>query len=167
MLAAEVVHRLSSRGETLAFCESLTAGLASATVAQVSGASAVLRGGLITYATDLKVALAHVPQELIDEHGVVSPETAVAMAKGTRKGVVLATGGFPNDVQLRRELFPKTPTGQEHHTLAPETTTGDGLRMAREVGAHFVDDNNSAAAWCPVSLVPYFNGKTGVFPHIM
>ena len=84
MLAAEVVHRLSSRGETLAFCESLTAGLASATVAQVSGASAVLRGGLITYATDLKVALAHVPQELIDEHGVVSPETAVAMAKGTR-----------------------------------------------------------------------------------
>ena len=84
-----------------------------------------------------------------------------------RKGVVLATGGFPNDVQLRRELFPKTPTGQEHHTLAPETTTGDGLRMAREVGAHFVDDNNSAAAWCPVSLVPYFNGKTGVFPHIM
>lgn len=84
MLAAEVVHRLSSRGETLAFCESLTAGLASATVAQVSGASAVLRGGLITYATDLKVALAHVPKELIDEHGVVSPETAVAMAKGTR-----------------------------------------------------------------------------------
>lgn len=83
------------------------------------------------------------------------------------KGVVLATGGFPNNVELRRELFPKTPTGQEHFTLAPETTIGDGLRMAREVGAHFVDDNHSAAAWCPVSLVPYFNGKTGVFPHIM
>ncbi|WP_075722453.1 FAD-dependent oxidoreductase [Corynebacterium stationis] len=83
------------------------------------------------------------------------------------KGVVLATGGFPNNVELRRELFPKTLTGQEHFTLAPETTTGDGLRMAREAGAHFVDDNHSAAAWCPVSLVPYFNGKTGVFPHIM
>ncbi|HJG65187.1 FAD-dependent oxidoreductase [Corynebacterium stationis] len=83
------------------------------------------------------------------------------------KGVVLATGGFPNNVERRRELFPKTPTGQEHFTLAPETTTGDGLRMAREAGAHFVDDNHSAAAWCPVSLVPYFNGKTGVFPHIM
>lgn len=83
------------------------------------------------------------------------------------KGVVLATGGFPNSVELRRELLPKTPTGQEHFTLAPETTTGDGLRMAREVGAHFVDDNHSAAAWCPVSLVPYFKGKTGVFPRIM
>src|SRR5699024_6176629 len=41
------------------------------------------------------------------------------------------------------------------------------LRMAQGVGAHFVNDNNSPAAWCPVSLVPYFNGKTGVFPHIM
>lgn len=84
-----------------------------------------------------------------------------------RKGVVLATGGFPNNVELRRELFPKTPTGQEHHTLAPQETTGDGLRMAQDVGAHFANDNNSPAAWCPVSLVPYFNGKTGVFPHIM
>ena len=83
------------------------------------------------------------------------------------KGVVLATGGFPNNVELRRELFPKTPTGQEHHTLAPQETTGDGLRMTQGVGAHFVNDNNSPAAWCPVSLVPYFNGKTGVFPHIM
>ena len=80
---------------------------------------------------------------------------------------MLATGGFPNNVELRRELFPKTPTGQEHHTLAPQETTGDGLRMAQGVGAHFVNDNNSPAAWCPVSLVPYFNGKTGVFPHIM
>lgn len=84
MLATKVVQQLSSRGETLAFCESLSAGLASATIAQVPGASAVLRGGLITYATDLKVALAHVPQELVDEYGVVSPETAVAMAKGAR-----------------------------------------------------------------------------------
>src|SRR5690625_8027839 len=84
MLATKVVQQLSSRGETLAFCESLSAGLASATIAQVPGASAVLRGGLITYAADLKVALAHVPQELVDEYGVVSPETAVAMAKGTR-----------------------------------------------------------------------------------
>lgn len=84
-----------------------------------------------------------------------------------RRGVVLATGGFPQDVALRRELFPKTPTGREHHTLAPETATGDGLAMAREVGAKFVDDLASPAAWCPVSLVPYANGTTGVFPHIM
>src|SRR5699024_3768076 len=66
-------------------CESLTAGLASATVADVSGASTVLRGGLITYATELKVDLANVSQELIDVHGVVSDDVAAAMATGTRE----------------------------------------------------------------------------------
>ena len=84
MRAAQVVRQLAERGETLAFCESLSAGLASATIAQVPSSSAVLRGGLVTYATDLKVALAHVPQELVDEFGVVSAEVAAAMAKGTR-----------------------------------------------------------------------------------
>lgn len=82
-------------------------------------------------------------------------------------GVVLATGGFPNNVDLRKELLPRTPSGQEHWTLAPAETTGDGLSMAREIGAGFVNDLKSPAAWCPVSLVPYFNGKVGTFPHIM
>jgi succinate dehydrogenase/fumarate reductase flavoprotein subunit len=83
------------------------------------------------------------------------------------RGVVLATGGFPANVDLRRELFPRTPTGQEHWTLAPAEACGDGLRMAREVGAGMTRDLRSPAAWCPVSLVPYFNGKVGTFPHIM
>ena len=49
----QLVSRLRERGETVAFCESLTAGLAAATVASVPGASAVLRGGLVPY--DLRV----------------------------------------------------------------------------------------------------------------
>ncbi|GAV97492.1 competence-damage inducible protein [Corynebacterium glutamicum] len=81
-LAGRVVELLKSRGETLAFCESLTAGLASATIAEIPGASVVLKGGLVTYATELKVALAGVSQELIDAHGVVSPQCARAMATG-------------------------------------------------------------------------------------
>ncbi|BAU96297.1 competence-damage inducible protein [Corynebacterium suranareeae] len=81
-LASQVVELLKRRGETVAFCESLTAGLASATIAEVPGASAVLKGGLVTYATELKVELAGVSQELIDAHGVVSPQCAAAMAQG-------------------------------------------------------------------------------------
>lgn len=84
-----------------------------------------------------------------------------------RRGVVLATGGFPHDIELRRELFPHAPTGREHWTLAPQECSGDGLRMARDVGARFADDLASPAAWCPVSLVPYADGKVGTFPHIM
>lgn len=83
------------------------------------------------------------------------------------RGVVLAAGGFPNDVARRAQLFPRTPTGLEHWTLAPKETTGDGITMAQAVGARFDTDLASPAAWCPVSLVPYRNGRTGTFPHIM
>lgn len=56
--AARLVAALAERGETVASAESLTAGLFAATIADVPGASAVLRGGLIVYATDLKASLA-------------------------------------------------------------------------------------------------------------
>ncbi|GGG69441.1 CinA family protein [Corynebacterium pelargi] len=73
------------RGCTIATCESLSAGLLAASLAQVPGASAVLRGGLITYATDLKVSLAGVDAALINDHTVVSGQVAEAMAQGARK----------------------------------------------------------------------------------
>jgi len=83
------------------------------------------------------------------------------------RGVVLATGGFPQDVKRRAELFPKTPTGHEHWSLTPPEANGSGLNMALEVGAKFKTDLASPAAWCPVSLIKYPNGTEGVFPHIM
>jgi succinate dehydrogenase/fumarate reductase flavoprotein subunit len=83
------------------------------------------------------------------------------------RGVVLAAGGFPNDVERRRQLFPKTPTGAEHWTLAPSSANGDGITLGESVGGHFESDVESPAAWCPVSLVPYPTGRVGTFPHIM
>jgi nicotinamide-nucleotide amidase len=79
-----LVRTLGERRETVAAAESLTAGLFCATVADVPGASAVLRGGLVVYATDLKSALAGVPEDLLAAHGPVSPETAAALADGVR-----------------------------------------------------------------------------------
>ncbi|MGG5752778.1 FAD-dependent oxidoreductase [Zafaria sp. Z1313] len=83
------------------------------------------------------------------------------------RGVVLATGGFPQDAERRRELFPHTPTGREHWTLAPREASGDGLDLALAAGGRFKTDVASPAAWCPVSLVPHANGRQGTFPHIM
>ncbi|TFV44600.1 nicotinamide-nucleotide amidohydrolase family protein [Blastococcus sp. TF02A-35] len=83
-LAAELQRALLARGETVAAAESLTAGLFCATLASVPGASATLRGGAVVYATDLKSALAGVPEELLAEHGPVSPQTAAALAEGIR-----------------------------------------------------------------------------------
>jgi nicotinamide-nucleotide amidase len=82
------VHRLHTsllaRGETVAAAESLTAGLFCATLADVPGASATLRGGVVVYATELKSVLAGVPEDLLAAHGPVSPETARALAEGVR-----------------------------------------------------------------------------------
>jgi succinate dehydrogenase/fumarate reductase flavoprotein subunit len=84
-----------------------------------------------------------------------------------RRGVLLAAGGFPNDVVRRRALFPRTPTGQEHWTLAPPETTGDGVSLGESVGGFFDTTLASPAAWCPVSRVPYRSGRVGTYPHIV
>lgn len=83
--AALLIDALRARGQTVSFCESLTAGLTAATLADTPGASTVLRGGLVTYATDLKSTLAGVPTELLEAHGPVSGQVAAAMAAGCRR----------------------------------------------------------------------------------
>jgi PncC family amidohydrolase len=82
--AAAVLEALSSAGETLAVAESLTGGLLSATLTDVPGASAVFRGGVCAYSSDLKVALLDVPGDLVRSEGVVSASVAAAMARGAR-----------------------------------------------------------------------------------
>jgi nicotinamide-nucleotide amidase len=83
--AAAAVHRLIDRHETVATAESLTGGLVAATVVEIPGVSAVYRGGLVVYATELKHILAGVPQALLDERGPVDPDVAGALAEGARE----------------------------------------------------------------------------------
>ena len=81
---AETVHLLERLGQTVATCESITGGLICGALTSVPGSSEVVRGGLITYATDLKTQLAGVDAGLIATYGVVSSEVARAMAEGVR-----------------------------------------------------------------------------------
>lgn len=83
-VAAAPVHLLVERGQTLATVESLTGGLLAATLVDIAGVSAVYRGGLIVYATELKGTLAGVPRPLLAERGPVDPDVAVALAEGGR-----------------------------------------------------------------------------------
>lgn len=90
-----------------------------------------------------------------------------AYSVAATRGVVLATGGFTHDLDRRRALFPRTPTGREHDTLTPTTTTGDGITLGEQVGGHLDTSVASPVAYCPVSIVTYRNGRRGVFPHIL
>ncbi|MFD4193001.1 CinA family protein [Amycolatopsis thermoflava] len=83
--ARPVVAALVRLGQTVAAAESLTAGLVTATLTEVPGSSAVVRGGLVVYATDLKAKLAGVDPALLAAHGAVHPEVAAQLAEGARE----------------------------------------------------------------------------------
>ena len=69
---------------TIAVAESCTGGLVAARLTETPGASAYLRGGLVVYSNEAKSSLAGVPAALIEEHGAVSEEVALALADGVR-----------------------------------------------------------------------------------
>ncbi|WP_085315401.1 FAD-dependent oxidoreductase [Derxia lacustris] len=83
------------------------------------------------------------------------------------RGVVLAAGGFPNDIARRRTLFPRTPSGREHLALPPESCSGDGIGLGESAGGRLATDLASPVAWAPVSLVRHADGSSGHFPHII
>lgn len=124
-----VVARLAAAGATVAVAESLTAGLVGAAVTEVPGSSAVFRGGVQVYATDLKASLAGVPQAVLDEHGAVSPETAAALAEGVRErlgatyGLALTGVAGPDEQEGH-------PPGTLHVAVAgPDGTTTRTARL--------------------------------------
>ncbi|GAA4406658.1 FAD-dependent oxidoreductase [Tsukamurella soli] len=132
-----------------------------------------LIGRLLRSALDRGVRIevsTRVVELVTDEAGVVvgarvdGPHGVRTVSAGE---VVLATGGFTRDRDRRRALFPRVPTGDEHWTLTPHTTTGDGISLGESVGGYLTSAVASPVAYCPVSLVPYANGRTGVFPHIL
>lgn len=82
--ACDLVHVLAARGLTLATAESLTGGQVAAAVTAVPGASRAYLGGVVSYATEVKVEVLAVSDDLVRQHGVVSEPCAAAMAEGVR-----------------------------------------------------------------------------------
>jgi nicotinamide-nucleotide amidase len=83
----QVASMLIERGLTVAVAESCTGGLVLARLTDRPGSSAFLRGGIVAYSDEVKVALAGVPAELIERHGAVSEQVALALADGARERV--------------------------------------------------------------------------------
>jgi succinate dehydrogenase/fumarate reductase flavoprotein subunit len=79
-----------------------------------------------------------------------------------RRGVVLATGGFPGSRLLRAELMPGI---EGLRSYAFEDSRGDGLAMARSVGAAVDEDHAGAAFWTPVSVLRRPDGQEWLWAH--
>jgi len=76
---------MSTRGLKLATAESCTGGLVSDRITNVSGSSEYFPGGIVAYSNEAKASLLGVSWDTLNEHGAVSKETVLEMARGTRK----------------------------------------------------------------------------------
>jgi PncC family amidohydrolase len=87
-----IITHCAANNLTISAAESCTGGSFIASLIAVPGASSVIESSFVTYANDAKVQYAQVPQDLLDQHGAVSEETAIAMAKGVDKKRVHRSG---------------------------------------------------------------------------
>lgn len=119
-LEAVVVKLLQEKKCRVTAAESLTAGQFQATLANVSGASAIFAGGFVTYAKEQKEQLLQIDPALLDEYGVVSEECAKAMAQNARTIVgadyALSFTGVAGPTELEGQ-----PVGTVWIGLASET----------------------------------------------
>ncbi|WP_426567100.1 CinA family protein [Angustibacter sp. McL0619] len=138
--AAELVELLADRGLTIGTAESLTGGLLAAAITDVPGASRVFRGGVVSYATDVKHDLLGVDGDLLARVGAVDPAVAAAMAAGVcrRLGVdlALATTGVAGpdgqDGQVPGTVWIGLADGRASWSLDASTDPVAGRRAVRE-----------------------------------
>ncbi|MFA7249931.1 MAG: competence/damage-inducible protein A [Dehalococcoidia bacterium] len=120
-LAAGVGRLLREQGLTLGLMESASAGAIASAITDVEGASDYFKGSLVTYWTEVKVAQG-VPAEVPARHGVISRETAEAMARAARErlqvDLALSVTGIAGGEPLEGQ-----PPGTMHLALF------DGTRM--------------------------------------
>jgi nicotinamide-nucleotide amidase len=90
--AAAVLRALDARAWSIAAAESLTGGRVTATLVDVPGASAHVRGGIVAYATDLKARALGVDADLLAARGPVDADVALAMAEGVRRALAADVG---------------------------------------------------------------------------
>ena len=83
-LPAACLALLKEKSLTFATAESCTGGQISQEITALPGSSAVYRGGVVSYWTELKASVLGVPQDILDQHGAVSEPAARAMAEGAR-----------------------------------------------------------------------------------
>ncbi|PCJ96971.1 MAG: competence/damage-inducible protein A [Flavobacteriaceae bacterium] len=84
-IEALVARLLTNKGMTLATAESFTGGKIAERITAMSGASNYYKGSVVSYATEIKIAVLKVDEDLVQKHSVVSAEVATAMAKNVKQ----------------------------------------------------------------------------------
>jgi len=118
-----VGYFMQMRGATLAVAESCTGGLIAERLTSVSGSSRYFLGGAVVYSNALKTEFAGVPADLIQTHGAVSREVAIALADGIRQRCGATLGISATGVAGPAGGTPEKPVGLVFLALASEQGT--------------------------------------------
>ena len=125
---------LQARGQSLAVMESLTGGLLSSTITDVPSSSKHFIGGVAAYSVKVKEDMG-VPHDIIEQYGVISEETAKAMAHAIRERFDADYGVGITGIAGPEKQEDK-PVGTVHVAIeGPEgvvTAMGPGWRGGRE-----------------------------------
>jgi nicotinamide-nucleotide amidase len=139
--AAEIVARLTAAGASVAVAESLTGGLVTAALTDVAGASVVVRGGVLAYASDLKAHVLGVDEVLLARAGAVDADVAEQMASGVRT-LMGATYGLATTGVAGPDTAEGKPVGTVFVAVAgPGTSRVQALSLSgnrAQVRAHSV-----------------------------
>ena len=135
-ISEEVIHLFTQKGLTLGTAESLTAGMIAASAACVSGASAVLMGGVVSYDSRVKHEVLGVERSIIDTVGVVSEPCARQMAEGARRVLKTDIAVSATGLAGPGGGTPETPVG----TVFIGVSSAKGTRVDE---CHFEGDRQS------------------------
>lgn len=104
----KIFQLLKAQDEKLAVAESITGGLFTHKLVNVSGVSSVLKGGIICYDTSVKENVLHIDRSLLEQYGTVSEQCALAMAKNVAEqlnatiGISFTGIAGPNEIENKR-----------------------------------------------------------------
>lgn len=144
-LARDIVERASVRGVTVSTAESLTAGMIASTVADIPGASAVLRGGAVTYCDEIKHRVLGVEQETLDRYTAVSYQTAREMAAGSlelyQSDIAVSATGYAGPGGGTED----DPAGTFYIGWAYRSADG-GVPVADSIRCHYEGDRSCVRA---------------------
>lgn len=140
---AALIAVLVEREETVAVAESLTGGALTSALISPAGASAVIRGGIVAYDTELKSSMLGVDRALLEREGPVHPEVARQMAVGVRAALVTSSGRPTIGVATTGVAGPASQGGRAPGTVYVAVAHGDDV-VVRE--GSFLGDRSSVRA---------------------
>jgi succinate dehydrogenase/fumarate reductase flavoprotein subunit len=129
-----------------------------------------LVGRLLRSALDVGVTLRRnvTVKELMIDSGRVTGVTASCDGRPeqirSQRGVVLSSGGFSANEELRRKYMPYP---DKHISLLPQENSGDGIKMGLDAGASLDGDNLCNAVWAVVSTTTRQDGYVARYAHLI